>query len=107
MVTKTDFQKIVIEFNLTISEKHNTIEENDTTYAKLAGVNGFLVAWDETRKTIIVAQSVEKQKENVFFYGADGYDEYEEARSKVEEMLKRAKEVQVETRIDTIETDFK
>ena len=84
MVTKTDFQKIVIEFNLTISEKHNTIEENDTTYAKLPGVNGFLVAWDETKKTIIVAQSVEKQKENVF-----------------------SKEVQVETRIDTIETDFK
>ena len=54
MVTKTDFQKIVIEFNLTISEKHNTIEENDTTYAKLPGVNGFLVAWDETKKTIIV-----------------------------------------------------
>ena len=107
MVTKTDFQKIVIEFNLTISEKHNTIEENDTTYVKLPGVNGFLVAWDEGKNTIIVAQSVEKQKDNVFFYGADGYDEYDEARTKVEEMLKRAKEVQVETRIDTIETDFK
>ena len=107
MVTKTDFQKIVKEFNLVISEKHLSIEENDTTYAKLPGVTGFLIAWNEENKTIIVAQSVERQKENVFFYGADGYDEYEEARSKVEEMLKRAKEVQVETRIDTIETDFK
>ena len=73
----------------------------------MPGVNGFLVAWDEGKNTIIVAQSVEKQKDNVFFYGADGYDEYDEARTKVEEMLKRAKEVQVETRIDTIETDFK
>ena len=107
MVTNTDFQKIVLEFNLTISEKHNTIEENDITYAKLPGVNGFLVAWDDKKNTIIVAQSVERQKDNVFFYGADGFDEYDEARSKVEEMLKRAKEVQVETRIDTIETDFK
>lgn len=107
MVTNTDFQKIVIEFNLVISEKHASTEENNTTYAKLPGVTGFLVAWDEDKKTIIVAQSVEKQKETVFFYGADGYDEYDEARSKVEEMLRRAKEVQVETRIDTIETDFK
>lgn len=108
MVTKSDFQKIVKEFNLVISEKHNIIEENDITYAKLPGVTGFLMAWDDViKKTIIVAQSVERQKENVFFYGADGYDDYEEARSKVEEMIKRAKEVQVETRIYKIETDFK
>ena len=107
MVTKSDFQKIVKEFNLVISEKHNIIEENDTTYAKLPGVTGFLMAWNEENKTIIVAQSVERQKENVFFYGADGYDDYEEARSKVEEMIKRAKEVQVEARIYKIETDFK
>ena len=106
MVTKSDFQKIVKEFNLVISEKHLNIEENDTTYAKLPGVTGFLIAWNEENKTILVAQSVERQKENVFFYGADGYDDYEEARSKVEEMIKRAKEVQVETRIYTIETDF-
>ena len=106
MVTKSDFQKIVKEFNLVISEKHLSIEENDTTYAKLPGVTGFLIAWNEENKTILVAHSVERQKENVFFYGADGYDEYEEARSKVEEMIKRAKEVQVETRIYTIETDF-
>lgn len=107
MVTKSDFQKIVKEFNLVISEKHNIIEENDTTYAKLPGVTGFLMAWNEENKTIIVAQSVERQKENVFFYGAEGYDDYEEARSKVEEMIKRAKEVQVEARIYKIETDFK
>lgn len=107
MVTKSDFQKIVKEFNLVISEKHLSIEENDTTYAKLPGVTGFLIAWNEENKTIIVAQSVERQKENVFFYGADGYDDYEEARSKVEEMIKRAKEVQVEARIYKIETDFK
>ena len=55
----------------------------------------------------MVAQSVEKQKETVFFYGAEGYDDYDETRSKVEEMLRKAKEVQVENRIDTIETDFK
>ena len=107
MVTKSDFQKIVKEFNLVISEKHLSIEENDTTYAKLPGVTGFLIAWNEENKTIIVAHSVERQKENVFFYGADGYDEYAEARSKVEEMIKRAKEVQVESRIYKIETDFK
>ena len=34
-------------------------------------------------------------------------NDYEEARSKVEEMIKRAKEVQVEARIYKIETDFK
>lgn len=107
MVSKTDFQKIVIEFNLVISEKHLSIEENNITYAKLPGVTGFLIAWDEDKKTIMVAQSVERQKETVFFYGAEGYDDYDEARSKVEEMLRKAKEVRVENRIDTIETDFK
>lgn len=107
MITKTDFQNIVIEFNLVISEKHLSLEENNITYAKLPGVTGFLIAWDEDKKTIMVAQSVERQKETVFFYGAEGYDDYDEARSKVEEMLRKAKEVQVENRIDTIETDFK
>lgn len=107
MITKTDFQNIVIEFNLVISEKHLSLEENNITYAKLPGVTGFLIAWDEDKKTIMVAQSVERQKETVFFYGAEGYDDYDEARTKVEEMLRKAKEVQVENRIDTIETDFK
>lgn len=104
MATKEDFQKIVIEYNLIVSVKNK--EEFRMTYAKLTGVDGFIMAWNEETKTILVADSVEKQKDKIFFYGANGYDDYNKARNKVINLLKSVKEVQVENRVDTIQSDF-
>ena len=98
---KDIFNKLVQEFGL-----HTSINADNELIGKLPGFAGFLIA--ATDKNIMVATKVsEPDNENgPFFYGADGFNNYDSARAQVAKMVKLAKENFVSKNMEKIKTDF-
>lgn len=97
------FNKLVEEFGLTVS-----IDRKDEKYGKLPGFAGFLIALVPTHEYIMVAKEVSKTNDGeCFFFGANGFNDYETAKVAVSEMILKAKEMNVNKKIQNLETDFK
>ena len=97
------FDKLAIEFGLTVS-----IDRKGEKYGKLSGFAGFLIALVPTHDYIMVAKEVSKTDEGeCFYFGANGYNDYDTAKVAVSEMILKAKEMNVNKKIQNLETDFK
>lgn len=97
------FDKLAIEFGLTVS-----IDRKGEKYGKLSGFAGFLIALVPTHDYIMVAKEVSKTDEgDCFFFGANGFNDYDTAKVSVSEMILKAKEMNVNKKIQNLETDFK
>lgn len=97
------FNKLAIEFGLTVS-----VDRNGEKYGKLPGFAGFLIALVPTHDYIMVAKEVSKTDEGeCFYFGANGYNDYDTAKAAVSEMILKAKEMNVNKKIQNLETDFK
>lgn len=97
------FDKLSIEFGLTVS-----IDRKGEKYGKLSGFAGFLIALVPTHDYIMVAKEVSKTDEgDCFFFGANGFNDYDTAKVAVSEMILKAKEMNVNKKIQNLETDFK
>ena len=97
------FNKLVEEFGLSVS-----VDREDEKYAKFPGVGGFLIALVPSKAYIMVTKSIEQDDTGyVFFFGANGYNNYDEARAAVSEMVLKAKEFNVNKKIQNLEKDFK
>lgn len=97
------FDKLAIEFGLTVS-----IDRKGEKYGKLTGFAGFLIALVPTHDYIMVAKEVSKTDEgDCFFFGANGFNDYDTAKVAVSEMILKAKEMNVNKKIQNLETDFK
>lgn len=96
------FNKLAIEFGLTVS-----VDRKDEKYGKLPGFAGFLIALVPTHDYIMVAKEVSKTDEGeCFYFGANGYNDYETAKVAVSEMILKAKEMNVNKKIQKMEKDF-
>ena len=97
------FNKLVEEFGLLVS-----VDRKGERYGKLSGYAGFLIALVPTHDYIMVAKEVAKTDNgDFFFFGANGFNDYEEAKSSVSEMILKAKEMNVNKKIQNIQKDFK
>ena len=97
------FNKLAIEFGLTVS-----VDRKGEKYGKLPGFAGFLIALVPTHDYIMVAKEVSKTDEgDCFFFGANGFNDYDTAKVSVSEMILKAKEMNVNKKIQNLETDFK
>ena len=97
------FNKLAIEFGLTVS-----VDRKGEKYGKLPGFAGFLIALVPTQDYIMVAKEVSKTDEGeCFYFGANGFNDYETAKVAVSEMILKAKEMNVNKKIQNLETDFK
>lgn len=97
------FNKLAIEFGLTVS-----VDRKGEKYGKLPGFAGFLIALVPTHDYIMVAKEVSKTDEGeCFYFGANGFNDYETAKVAVSEMILKAKEMNVNKKIQNLETDFK
>lgn len=97
------FNKLAIEFGLTVS-----VDRKGEKYGKLPGFAGFLIALVPTHDYIMVAKEVSKTDEGeCFYFGANGYNDYDTAKGAVSEMILKAKEMNVNKKIQNLETDFK
>lgn len=97
------FNKLAIEFGLTVS-----VDRKGEKYGKLPGFAGFLIELVPTHDYIMVAKEVSKTDEGeCFYFGANGYNDYDTAKAAVSEMILKAKEMNVNKKIQNLETDFK
>lgn len=97
------FNKLAIEFGLTVS-----VDRKGEKYGKLPGIGGFLIALVPSKAYLMVTKSIEQDDTGyVFFFGANGYNNYTEARAAVADMVLRAKEFNVNKKIQNIQKDFK
>ena len=97
------FNKLAIEFGLTVS-----VDRKGEKYGKLPGFAGFLIALVPTHDYIMVAKDVSKTDEGeCFYFCANGYNDYDTAKVAVSEMILKAKEMNVNKKIQNLETDFK
>ena len=97
------FNKLAIEFGLTVS-----VDRKGEKYGKLPGFAGFLIALVPTHDYIMVAKEVSKTDEGeCFYFGANGYNDYDTAKTAISEMILKAKEMNVNKKIQNLETDFK
>ena len=97
------FNKLVIEFGLSVS-----IDSKGEKYGKLPGFAGFLIALVPTNDYIMVAKEVlETDEGECFFFGANGFNNYDSAKVAVSEMILEAKEMNINKKIQNLETDFK
>ena len=96
------FDKLVEEFGLSVS-----VDRAGEKYAKFPGIGGFLIALVPSKAYLMVTKSIEQSDNgDVFFFGANGYNNYGEAQKAVSEMVLKAKEFNVNKKIQKIETDF-
>lgn len=97
------FNKLVEEFGLSVS-----VDREGEKYAKFPGIGGFLIALVPSKAYLMVTKSIEQDDTGyVFFFGANGYNNYTEARAAVADMVLRAKEFNVNKKIQNIQKDFK
>lgn len=97
------FNKLVEEFGLSVS-----VNRDGEKYGKLPGFAGFLIALVPTHDYIMVAKEVSKTDEGeCFYFGANGYNDYETAKEAVSNMILKAKQFNVNKKIQNLETDFK
>lgn len=96
------FNKLVEEFGLSVS-----IDREGEKYAKFPGFAGFLIALVPTHDYIMVAKEVSKTDEGeCFYFGANGFNDYDTAKAAVSEMILKAKEMNVNKKIQKMEKDF-
>jgi hypothetical protein len=97
------FNKLVEEFGLSVS-----VDREGEKYAKFPGIGGFLIALVPSKAYLMVTKSIEQDDTGyVFFFGANGYNNYTDARAAVADMVLRAKEFNVNKKIQNIQKDFK
>ena len=97
------FNKLVEEFGLSVS-----IDKEGEKYAKFPGIGGFLIALVPSKSYLMVAKSIEQDDTgNVFFFGAKGYVNYTDAQAAVADMVLKAKQFNVNKKIQNIQKDFK
>ena len=97
------FNKLVEEFGLSVS-----VDGAGEKYAKLPGIGGFLIALVPSKSYLMVTKSIEQDDTGyVFFFGAKGYVNYTDAQAAVADMVLRAKEFNVNKKIQNIQKDFK
>lgn len=97
------FNKLVEEFGLSVS-----VDKEGEKYAKFPGIGGFLIALVPSKAYLMVTKSIEQDDTGaVFFFGAVGYVNYEKAQAAVADMVLKAKQFNVNKKIQNLETDFK
>lgn len=97
------FNKLVEEFGLSVS-----VDKEGEKYAKFPGIGGFLIALVPSKAYLMVTKSIEQDDTGyVFFFGAKGYVDYTEAHAAVADMVLKAKQFNVNKKIQNLETDFK
>lgn len=99
------FNKLVEEFGLSVS-----VDREGEKYAKFPGIGGFLIALvpSKSKAYLLVTKSIEQDDTGyVFFFGANGYNNYKDARAAVSDMVLRAKQFNVNKKMQNLETDFK
>lgn len=96
------FNKLVEEFGLSVS-----VDRKGEKYGKLPGFAGFLIALVPTHDYIMVAKEVSKTDEGeCFYFGANGYNDYDTAKVAVSDMVLKAKQFNVNKKIQKMEKDF-
>lgn len=96
------FNKLVEEFGLSVS-----VDRDGEKYAKFPGFAGFLIALVPSKTYLMVTKSIEQSDSGrAFFFGANGYYNYTNARAAVSEMILKAKEFNVNKKIQKMEKDF-
>lgn len=97
------FNKLVEEFGLSVS-----VDREGEKYAKFPGIGGFLIALVPSKAYLMVTKSIEQDDTGyVFFFGANGYNNYDDAQKAVADMVFKAKQFNVNKKIQNLETDFK
>lgn len=97
------FNKLVEEFGLSVS-----VDKEGEKYAKYPGIGGFLIALVPSKAYLMVTKSIEQDDTGyVFFFGANGYNNYKDSRAAVSDMVLRAKQFNVNKKIQNLERDFK
>lgn len=97
------FNKLVEEFGLSVS-----VNREGEKYAKFPGIGGFLIALVPSKAYLMVTKSIEQDDTGyVFFFGANGFNNYDDAYTAVAEMVLKAKQFNVNKKIQNLEKDFK
>ena len=96
------FNKLVEEFGLPVS-----VDREGEKYAKFPGFAGFLIALVPSKTYLMVTKSIEQGNTgHAFFFGANGYYNYTDARRAVSDMVLKAKQFNVNKKIQNLEKDF-
>lgn len=96
------FNKLVEEFGLSVS-----VDRDGEKYAKFPGFAGFLIALVPSKAYLMVTKSIEQGNTGqAFFFGANGYYNYKDARAAVSDMVLKAKQFNVNKKIQKMEKDF-
>ena len=96
------FNKLVEEFGLSVS-----VDRDGEKYAKFPGFAGFLIALVPSKTYLMVTKSIEQGNTGqAFFFGANGYCNYTDARKAVSDMVLKAKQFNLNKKIQKMEKDF-
>lgn len=96
------FNKLVEEFGLSVS-----VDRDGEKYAKFPGFAGFLIALVPSITYLMVTKSIEQSDSgHAFFFGANGYYNYTNARAAVSDIVLKAKQFNVNKKIQKMEKDF-
>lgn len=96
------FNKLVEEFGLSVS-----VDRDGEKYAKFPGFAGFLIALVPSKTYLMVTKSIEQSNSgHAFFFGANGYYNYKDARAAVSDMVLKAKQFNLNKKIQKMEKDF-
>ena len=96
------FTKLVEEFGLSVS-----VDRDGEKYAKFPGFAGFLIALVPSKTYLMVTKSIEQSDSgHAFFFGANGYYNYKDARAAVSDIVLKAKQFNVNKKIQKMEKDF-
>lgn len=96
------FNKLVEEFGLSVS-----VDRDGEKYAKFPGFAGFLIALVPSKTYLMVTKSIEQSDSgHAFFFGANGYNDYDTAKVAVSDMVLKAKQFNVNKKIQKMEKDF-
>lgn len=103
--TKEVFYKIVEDFGLDPCDWDKA--RTDRIYAKLPGYGGFLIdcTW-KYEECILVATDLDYNSNGPFFWNCEAFYDEEKAREQVAKMIKKAKELVIEKKLDKIGNDF-
>ena len=96
------FNKLVEEFGLSVS-----VDRKGEKYGKLPGFAGFLIALIPSKAYLMVTKSIEHgDNGHDFFFGANGYYNYKDARAAVSDIVLKAKQFNINKKIQKMEKDF-
>src|SRR5574344_1438775 len=96
------FNKLVEEFGLSVS-----VDKEGEKYAKFPGFAEFLIALVPSKTYLMVTKSIEQGNTGqAFFFGANGYYNYTDSRKAVSDMVLKAKQFNLNKKIQKMEKDF-